>query len=1127
MTAAAPRPPRPPLLLGAGAVVLVVVAIVVAAIGLQPRPTAPRAADPPPTAALIVSVAQTGERTVSLGFPTTLTVRALSDQPIASVELWLGARLLAQASNTGGGPAQVARWSWTPATAGPATIIARATDVRGREAQSAPLRISVDPDPPTYRTIRPVTIEAGDTANDAALRVGGETADLVRWNEGLDPMAALETGTIVFVPLAVRAAPMPEDTDEIRDLTGGLIGRDDTAVHGAGTVTLASWSGAGPDVTVGPAANGTGLFVPPEVTPSVEDCTIELAVASDASNATGLAVYGLTPDASNFAQVAAFPAGGDAASTYETPAAAGAYLFSVSTYDGAVEEQGDLVEVVVPPECGEPGWSGAAQLSAGLLLVDAPVGRAYLYLSQDGGPWRRLPSDPDAFVESVDDQLDFGAYLPDDLASTTVDLEAWGWSGAGLLPLGTGHQEPAPTPDPSAPAPVGGGGAANLFAGGTFTELDWIAKHASAGSPEIPVNELLLRDGELVVWTTQGAVRNSLTEDFRWLTNATGVDSLVWQVAAFPMSKDLAPETPGVLLQKVVPQKEGTQDGVFPIDFRPIFAPPAQTAEVGDVMTGGLIQQLSLAEFGSLQSGSPAPATPSPLGAPATVTDTGVYSPTWLLPKFIPSVLYVRAIPMDGAKVVGGVSNFVKLAVVADGTPKLDANATFAPGPQPTPGPTPGLKPYQLFLQFLPPANANPEFSDCVTVTGFESWVNPAQVGLKVGDFFCAVYSNTDGGWSLAGAFEDFVDFVADTWDAVTEAWSWLQDKLVSAMAKYSGCSSFAGKGFCEGLAKVGLSVALASAGIPPSLPNTKELIAMGKGELKDALVDLAGKAAQSTLGYDPCAAAQGIGMDTCQQIADQLVNELVAQLDALKTQEASAFTGVQIPPGIHAVPHPWGQLRPPRFRLTIARNVAIPLPTTGECRMRLSMTSHIKDWTHKYYTESTKKWGTITENVAGSPFLDLTIPVPDPSKAEGAIVLSPELSPDASVYEILLAALNKKVLIIRDYYLTDTAFWRESNNPGQIYVAGQGYISFVDHGNRAWVLLQPGAATIANVSRPPYAADCFDPVAAFSVIALKTQGYPCVPTYGWMAETVKDPFVGTFTQKIECSKLYKQALGY
>ncbi len=1120
---------RRPRNLLAVVVLLVVAGIIAAIIGLQPRP-APEKAPQPPVAALIVSVAHAGESVVNLGFPTTLTVRALGDQPIASVELWLGARLLAEASNSGGGPAQVARWTWTPGEAGPAVLVARATDTRGREAQSAPLRLTVDPVPPRFRAVRPVTVEDGESAFAAAARVEGDASDLPRWNDGLDPQLPLEAGTVVYVPMHSQEVPRPDGAAEIARATSARFFKGETAVAGPGIATLASWSGAGPDVSVGPLTAGTGLFVPPEVESSVDDCTIKLAVSSDATNATGLAVYGLGPNSTAFAEVATFATGPGGSNSFTTAATAGSYLFSVSTYDSSVEEQGDLLALDVPPECGDPDWTGDATLSQGHLLVDGDVDRAYLYLSQDEGPWGRVPADPNDFVERIDGELDFSPYLPDDLASTAVDIEAWGWQGAGLLPLGTGHQDAPPPPGSENPAPVGGGGAASLFAGGTFTSLDWIAQHAPSGTPEIALNELLLRTGELVAWTKHGAVSNPLSKDFRWLTNATGVDSLVWQVAAFPMSPNLAPDIPGVLLQKVEPLKDGTQGGEFPIDFRPLFAPPAPTAKIGDVLSGGLVQQLNLAEFGAIVS-----APPSPVGSPPPASGVEAHAATWLLPHFTPSVLYVRAIPMDGAKVAAEVSNFVKFTVVSDGF-SIDTKATFPPGPQPTTKPS-GLKPYSLVLEFTPPKNANEQFADCVLVTGFAPAVPgglPGELGgkgnLKVGDFFCEFHGSTSG-WTLAGAFEDFVDFVADAWDAVTEAWAWIQEQFAKAIAKYSLCSTIAGSDFCEGIAKVAISVALTSVGIPPSLPNTKELIALGKGELKDALIDLASSGVQGAIGVDPCSvaylASQSLGTDSCDAIADELIDALVAEFDALRTDEAKALTGVQVPQGVYVVPHPWGTLRPPRFRVTIARNTAIPLPTTGECRMTLSMGSFVKDWPHKVYDPVKKSWGNVVESVAGEPFTRLTVSIPDPSKAEGAVEIPAAVPKDASIYEKLFAALNSKVLINRDYYLTDVNEWREPNNPGYIYVQGQGNLYFVDHGNRAWVLLQDGAGIIANITRPAYAPDCFDPVVAFGVIPVVKQGKSCVPSYGWWWDTIKKPFVGTPAQQAACAQDFATATGY
>lgn len=1119
------RAGRTPLLAG---IAIVIVAIVVAVVvGFRPTPSPPVDVARPPVPALLVSLSHTGSPIVNVGFPTTLTLRALADQPIATIELWLGARLLASAANDGGGPAQVARLTWTPATPGPAVLVARATDARGREALSAPLRLTVSAETPQFRPVRPVTAEPGDTLASAAFRAGGEVANLAFWNPGLDPMAPLEAGTVVYVPLAARDMPRRDVEAEI-ELATGLPLLTSWSPTGPGTASLASWSGAGPSVTMGPPPAGTGMFVPPVVDATVEACTIKVAVTSAATNATGLALYGLAPDSPTFARVGTY-ARGTATNSFATEASAGAYLFAASTFDGAVEEQGDLVEVVVPEECGDPGWSGDATLAGGRLIVSGTVDRAYLYLSQDGGPWRRVPEAPSTFVERVDGEVDFGPFLPADVASSTIDIEAWGWGSAGLLPLGTGHHEPQPTPGSPPPGPVTGGAGADLFAGGTFTSLDWIANPGTGSAGDVKVDEILVRDGELIVWTQQGAVIKPLVEDFRWQTNATGVDSVVWQIAAFPMSADLVPDHPGLLLQDVVHVDEGAQKGEFPIDFRPIFVPEPLTANAGDLLSGGLVQQLALPGFPALASPSP-----SALGTPEAASSGGAYSASSLLEQLSPSILYIRAVPMDGGKVAGKVSNFVKLVPIADGGFLIDANATFPPGPVPSSqGPT-GLKPYTLFLSFMPPANANEAFSNCVLVTGFTPDAKPTlppQVGglggLQEGDFFCLFTGSGGGGWSLAGAFEDFVDAVASAWDAVTEAWSWLQSKLASFVATISGCKELADSDFCDGLASVAISVALTSVGIPPSLPNTKELMGLAKGELKDALLT----AATNLIGEDPCTAAylasKGLGTATCDDIADAFLDKLISELDAMKTQEATAVTGVTVPYGVNVVQHPWGTLRPPRFRLTIARNLAIPLPTDKSCRMSLSMTSYVSSWTHKYYDEQANSWGTKTESVAGQPFVPVNMAIPDPSKAEGAIELSPLVPKDATIYEQLFAALNKKVLIIRDYYLTETSFWREPNNPTQIYQPGKGYTSFWDQSNRAWVLLQNGTGIKASVTVPPYSANCFDVVTAFSSVPPTDQGYPCTPSYGWWWETIKHPFSGTFAQQVACSLQHKEAVGY
>jgi hypothetical protein len=1094
-------------------IALVAVAIAAGMLLLQQRPAPTPAAAAPPTQPILVSVSLGGTDVAHQGYPTNVVVRALGDHPIATLELWLSSRRLATATTEGGAPAQSARWTWTPADAGPAILVARATDSLGRQAQSAPLRVTVDAGPPLFRKVSQVEVRDGETAAEAAARVGGRADELATWNDGIDPAVPLSAGAVVFVPFDPAPVPRPE-TQEVVELAGAPVTwiAGGTNPVAADTIELASWSGAGSAIYQ--LAEGTGLFVPPEVTPSVSDCQITLAISTDATNATGLAVYGMGPTSATFSELATL-APTSSQSEITIPASGGAYLLDVSTYDGGTEQLGDLIAVDVPPDCAEPGWSGPAQLSGGFLVVEHAVDRAYLYLSQDGGPWTRVPSAAGTFVDAVDGKLDFSHDLPADVATTSVDIEAWGWSGTSLLDLGTGHKD-APASPP--PAPVGGGGT-NTVSSFDFTTLDWIGSKWVQGTSEFVEEPLYLRDGELEAWTSTGQVSPDLSRDFRWQSNGDTVDAVVWQVAAFPMAPEMAPDQPGVLLQQTLPVQEGTKTGVFPIDFRPIFAPPPEKLQIGDSQGLEVLGQITAASLGT--PGSPAPApTPAGTGGVVSQGSPATFSADWLLQSFTPSVLYVRAVAMDGTQVVGPVSNFVRFTVTQAGT-ALDPNAAPPTGPSPTNGPSATLRPYVLFLEFVPPANANPAFSECVMVTGIDVQKGGAFYGFELGDFYCE-YTSTGGGWSLANAFNDFVDFVADAWDQIASAWSWLQSQLAAAIAKYSGCSAIAGGSFCEGMVKVGISIALTSVGIPPSLPNTQELMQMAKGELRDALVDVAGKSVESLLGFDPCDAAylagQGLGTTTCDDIADQLIDDLGAQLDAWKSSEAVATTGAPLLQGVNVVQHPWGQLRPPKFRVTIARNVNVPLPANTTCTMRLSMTSYVPNWTHSAYSELTG-WGTVTENVSGPPFASLYKVIPDPASSDGAFQMPTTLPPDASVYQTILAALNEKVAITRDYYLTETNFWREPNNVTQIYVPGQGYTNTVDFkANRAWVLLQNGTVVNATVAPGPGSAGCFDPVIAYSVIPLHDLGYPCTPTYGAFWQTKDAPFSGDLATQIKCS---------
>jgi hypothetical protein len=196
---------------------------------------------------------------------------------------------------------------------------------------------------------------------------------------------------------------------------------------------------------------------------------------------------------------------------------------------------------------------------------------------------------------------------------------------------------------------------------------------------------------------------------------------------------------------------------------------------------------------------------------------------------------------------------------------------------------------------------------------------------------------------------------------------------------------------------------------------------------------------------------------------------------------------------------------------------------------MTLSMSAKVTSWTHDAWDSTTQTWSIRTGPVSGAPFTAITLDVPNPETVDGPVIeLSKALPPDASIYQVMLAAMSKKLVIIRPYYLTQAAFWREPGNETQIYQQGKGYLSVLDQTNHAWVLLQNGTPVTAMVSRTPGSPDCFDNVGASGSIPATVMGAGCFPAYagkGWIQEYA----IGAPTpkQQAECEAMYQEVAGW
>ena len=519
------------------------------------------------------------------------------------------------------------------------------------------------------------------------------------------------------------------------------------------------------------------------------------------------------------------------------------------------------------------------------------------------------------------------------------------------------------------------------------------------------------------------------TKNFRWSTLLPNVTHLMWQVLPYPPSgsPDLSP--PFLIDKGTMPVESGASSGDFTIDFAPYLEPDVPLLSAGDQLEQN--QQLISLIFPNspLPPASAATPTPAPGGSGSSVL---IDKKQLANPIGYGSRFYIRVIPIQDG-VPGFPSGPVTLDVVdPPPTMKLAPSANLA---------------YDISFEVTLPVAANPAYARCAIVTEITGGYTPPSVMLNYPDFAAHLASGepicyhppSDSGWSPFDAFEAFVEFVADVWDAVVSSYDWIKEKVVQAVLLAVPCKQIASDDICEQIANTALDIALTSFGVPPSLPNFDEVVAAAKGDLAEFIVT----AASSLPGVSTaCGLAEGASaatdkLSTCQALAEQAIDEAVKHMVAARSDAAAKAIGYSWPHVVFA-PDPRGQYQAPSVTFTATRTTSELVPVLGGCKVSFSITSHLANWSWDELTFDDQLGSLVpttgTGDVVGSPFLPAAAPLP-------------QLQPGESY--------------TRQLWLTEPQnSWTETNAAYKYWHNYEG----LETPNRAWVLLQKGAELTYNV---------------------------------------------------------------
>jgi hypothetical protein len=536
------------------------------------------------------------------------------------------------------------------------------------------------------------------------------------------------------------------------------------------------------------------------------------------------------------------------------------------------------------------------------------------------------------------------------------------------------------------------------------------------------------------------------------------VNKAVVQLLPYPPSNtpDLAP--PYLIGQKTLLFGAPTKGGDFTLDLRPYLVPGATSgsASIGDEQ---LFNQQLAPLFGIGTQASPSPKSvfdPNAGGnlaiggnvtiggGTSSVSSSLATVGNGLFPIGFAGHLYVRIIPITGGSPAFP-SNPVGFDMV-DAPPPLVLNVDNGPGTN--------EGAYTIDFDVTLPKTADDKYLRCAIVKEITDDYVPNLVinypaYLASGKPLC--YEPPDGGWSLTDAFDAFVEFVADVWDTVADSYTWIKGKVVDAMLIAVPCKQIADDDVCQKIAETALDAALASFGIPPSLPNFDAVVAASKGDLAAFIVDAAGglPGVAEACGFADAANEVASKVQTCEELAAQAIDQVVAHLEEARSDAAGKASGYAWP-GVVLAPDPRGEYQPPSVTYTVKRTADPVLPST--CHMAVSLSSTVHDWHWEELIAGYPK--TAYGDVTGSPFLAATAPIPPLAPGE---------------------------TFTRQVWLTDPAKWTESQDAWEYWYYYKGLADSLI--NRSFVLLQKGAELTFKVS-----GNC-TPVATHSYV-LTENGY-------------------------------------
>ena len=520
-------------------IILIMVALCVtgAAVSLTKIPTVDQQISANSSRLAVRIITPRNESHWQIGMPIPVSITAIGDQQIQSMELWVDSKLTQSKDATNGS----ALLSWTINSLGEHTLLVRAKDSGGNISSSNAVRV-IGIEPNLTGLYVDYKAKTGDTVTSLAASYGTTPKAILGMNPNLNPTSPLPNGSEVKIPEISAMPPAPAPPQPTSGNGGSPA--PTTPVQKPAFITpnpLPFW------VSKFTQQNAPSA---PSLSLNANTCSVNVLITNTAKNAFGLYVYRLDPNDQTFHRITTLApnSNGTTPIEYTDPKLYGSFSYYVSAFNAHGETPSAPSEIqIADATCKTGYWAGLDLQPSINPVLSAKYDKAYFYLHVNNQNWGRVPQDPTQFLPlnnglfEVSDQIN--AYLkPPAQGEETIELDAWGWQGGNLVHIGDF------TRTLSAQAPSGS--PAQTFANPkpSLVQLEWCGQQLTILCLDTPA---------------KFGAYSKVT--FQWTAppNTYGI----YQVWSFPLgpSQDCPVNDPGVLSSGIIGEQNGSNK--FTIDF--------------------------------------------------------------------------------------------------------------------------------------------------------------------------------------------------------------------------------------------------------------------------------------------------------------------------------------------------------------------------------------------------------------------------------------------------------------------------------------------------------------------------------------------------------------------------------